>query len=433
MNANRLALLCAVLATSCWLFAGCSSDPASTSSSTSVPPNGAGAGPLIGQVAQPCVRDCDGKACGFDGCFAQCGICSAGQACLEDQCVAYQCVPNCEGRVCGNDGCGGSCGTCSEGTFCLDLVGTCNLPEEPDTCQGITYDGCCDGETATWCDGGALVTEDCGAMSGSCGWVPDMGYYCQSDGGVDPSGTLPKDCPALTDSCMGITYDGCCDGEVATWCDEGALKTEDCSAMSGSCGWDPEAGYYCETDGGVDPSGELPKDCGLSNCTPNCTGAACGDDGCGGTCGTCEAGLSCELGVCVVDPCLGIGPDGCCDGQISTWCENDKLVTEDCSGQVGSCGWTADSGYYCQSGGGTDPGGLPKDCGFGDPPADPCEGYSAQGCCQGQTVFWCEDDAVQEFDCNPDGGCGWDTATGAYDCGTAGAQDPSGTHLKDCP
>jgi hypothetical protein len=33
-------------------------------------------------------------------------------------------------------------------------------------------------------------------------------------------------------------------------------------------------------------------------CTPRCAGLECGDDGCGGTCGTCASGSTCKAGVC---------------------------------------------------------------------------------------------------------------------------------------
>jgi len=35
-----------------------------------------------------------------------------------------------------------------------------------------------------------------------------------------------------------------------------------------------------------------------SGCTPNCAGKQCGDDGCGGSCGTCENGKVCVGGIC---------------------------------------------------------------------------------------------------------------------------------------
>ena len=34
----------------------------------------------------------------------------------------------------------------------------------------------------------------------------------------------------------------------------------------------------------------------VPNCTPNCTGKECGDDGCGGSCGECGSGKTCESG-----------------------------------------------------------------------------------------------------------------------------------------
>ncbi len=34
-------------------------------------------------------------------------------------------------------------------------------------------------------------------------------------------------------------------------------------------------------------------------CVPQCSGKACGDDGCGGSCGNCANGIACQAGVCV--------------------------------------------------------------------------------------------------------------------------------------
>ncbi|MBN1773416.1 MAG: hypothetical protein JXB32_19295, partial [Deltaproteobacteria bacterium] len=55
-----------------------------------------------------------------------------------------------------------------------------------------------------------------------------------------------------------------------------------------------------------------PATCG---CTPACTGRECGPDGCGGSCGSCPTGETCNSsGVCVCTPsCTGreCGPDGC--------------------------------------------------------------------------------------------------------------------------
>jgi len=39
-------------------------------------------------------------------------------------------------------------------------------------------------------------------------------------------------------------------------------------------------------------------------CTPQCSGKACGDDGCGSTCGTCAGGQVCQTGACCVPESL---------------------------------------------------------------------------------------------------------------------------------
>jgi hypothetical protein len=52
-------------------------------------------------------------------------------------------------------------------------------------------------------------------------------------------------------------------------------------------------------------------------CKPACEGLACGDDSCGGSCGTCGADLQCRAGKCLPPPCTPVcagkdcGPDGC--------------------------------------------------------------------------------------------------------------------------
>ena len=71
-------------------------------------------------------------------------------------------------------------------------------------------------------------------------------------------------------------------------------------ALSG-CGDDetdtPPTG---ETD--TDPSGDVGLDIPIDDdteCTPNCAGRECGDDGCEGSCGECGPNADCTAGVCV--------------------------------------------------------------------------------------------------------------------------------------
>lgn len=86
-------------------------------------------------------------------------------------------------------------------------------------------------------------------------------------------------------------------------------------------------------------------DCGPrdpATCMPRCTDRTCGDDGCGGTCGECAGGTSCQDGNCCMPDCTGLtcGDDGCggscgeCD--TGTTCRGGVCRTPDCAGRV--CG-----------------------------------------------------------------------------------------------
>lgn len=79
----------------------------------------------------------------------------------------------------------------------------------------------------------------------------------------------------------------------------------------------------------------------MAACTPQCGGAACGDDGCGGSCGACPQGLSCQAGACqpglCVPSCAGrsCGDDGC-GGSCGTCDDGDGCNgLETC--QAGAC------------------------------------------------------------------------------------------------
>ncbi len=95
-----------------------------------------------------------------------------------------------------------------------------------------------------------------------------------------------------------------------------------------------------------------------NNCTPNCNGKFCGDDGCKGNCGTCLPGQTCgEDGKCsgcpdtckgkeCGDQCKGIcgtclpgqtcGEDGKCSGCPDT-CKGKKCGDNGCKGICGTC------------------------------------------------------------------------------------------------
>ena len=68
-------------------------------------------------------------------------------------------------------------------------------------------------------------------------------------------------------------------------------------------------GADAEADGGA-------PDAAVDACVPACQPAGCGDDGCGGSCGTCQYGAACVAGLCVCagDGELCNGQDDDCDG-----------------------------------------------------------------------------------------------------------------------
>lgn len=261
-----------------------------------------------------CTPQCAGKECGADGCDGSCGYCAADEQCVSGLCVPV-CQPDCYGKQCGADGCGGSCGVCPPGTSCSPL-GQC-APVGP-----VCGDGVCD---------------------------YNQGESCQS---------CPKDCGICGNGCVATPYPGCggcsceeCVCSMAPWC---------CDAM-----WDDLCVEFC-------------YECGGCGCLPACQNKQCGDDGCGGSCGTCPVGSTCTNGLCkttCVPSCLGkqCGPNGC----------------------GGSCG-TCPSGFICTSTGTCQPSCVPdcvgKECG-----PDGCNGQCGlcgpqEACVAGQcqTAWSCE-------------------------------------------
>ena len=61
------------------------------------------------------------------------------------------------------------------------------------------------------------------------------------------------------------------------------------------------------------PTSSLPP-----SCLPNCAGKQCGDDGCGGSCGTCSGGSACANGACACP-----GGTELCAGTCRTLCTAD--------------------------------------------------------------------------------------------------------------
>jgi V8-like Glu-specific endopeptidase len=170
---------------------------------------------------------------------------------------------------------------------------------------------------------------------------------------------------------------------------------------------------------------------GGGGCQPACSGKVCGDDGCGGTCGSCAAGQSCSAGQCLCVPaCSGkvCGDDGCggscgscgvgqscttggsCVGSCLPSCVGKTCGDDGCGGSCGVCG----VGQSCTTGGSCVNSCLPSCAGktCGD---DGCGG-SCGSCGAGQTC------AAGQCVCTPQCNgkvCGDDGCGGS--CGVCGA------------
>lgn len=127
------------------------------------------------------------------------------------------------------------------------------------SCSGISFQGCCDGEKLLFCEAGELCEKNCEA-SQHCGFSLSKGFYdCGTDGMPDPLQTFDMTCPS--DPCGGVGYNGCCAGNTAVWCEQGTLKSLDCSlnVSKSTCG------ESATSQGAVDcvlPGGAAGRGCG---------------------------------------------------------------------------------------------------------------------------------------------------------------------------
>ncbi|MDP7040854.1 MAG: DNRLRE domain-containing protein [Myxococcota bacterium] len=166
----------------------------------------------------------------------------------------------------------------------------------------------------------------------------------------------------LEDTSNTCTLNKACGAPAICW--NGACQALPCSndeSCSGSltCQSNFCAPIYCSSDDGC-PNDWHCESVGECVCVPSCNGKVCGDDGCGGSCGTCSAGSECSgggecLAVCEPD-CTDkeCGPDGCegecgrctSNGYCTAYgtCACDPQCEEDwecgdngCGGDCGTC------------------------------------------------------------------------------------------------
>ena len=188
-------------------------------------------------------------------------VCAADEECTAEGCV--KCAEACQAMECGKNPCGGLCGSCPEHFECqlgkfvyLPWCGDfkCNAPAVED-CESCPADCACDAGSV--CVAGECCVQQCGSnecgqdgCGGTCGANCGAGMVC-----------LKGTCSAAGATCDLLPIAGCCDGEKLAYCDNGILKTLDCTGYP-KCGWHQIIGWYeCNTDGQPDPTGEYPMSC----------------------------------------------------------------------------------------------------------------------------------------------------------------------------
>ncbi len=228
-------------------------------------------------------------------------LCQDGKGkCIKGAC----CIPMCEDKECGDDGCGGSCWngdpskTCDDGKVCT--TDSCNKDGK---CNHQVVSGYCDIGDTCYKNGEPNPGNPCQyclASKDQYHWSTRSDEYKLTNGKVCYQG---KPCDHAT-HCSGKECgdDGC-----------GA----DCGTCKASyiCNANQECQYQASCGNGICDSnencGSCAQDCKCKSgqvcyngecCTPKCDGRECGDDQCGGVCGTCDSGEACDQ---ATGKCLG--------------------------------------------------------------------------------------------------------------------------------
>lgn len=351
---------------------------------------------------------CDGQERFLNGkCVRGSNLCDDGESCTTDTCVEengghcvwtldksrpeckscgeYKCVRNCAGRECGEDGCHGTCGLCTDGFVCStgkclkaesgSSDGTCRNPlplidngaefigthvVNGDTTHGInTFAPTCNTlsdaveliysfkvPTGSYQYVGAVITiignnydydtvlevfeDTCGSSDHTIG--------C-SDDGTPPGATGSRLELKLK---PGSTYYILVDGYNAGYAGPVTIHAVFIADCTPQCD-----GNFCLDNGCGVPCGTGCPDthfcstktakCVVKNCKPDCDDKHCGSDGCESTCGDCADNAYCSFDI-VEDEVINIGactvPEIPCDGfnpVCPGGCGPDKYCGNDCN------------------------------------------------------------------------------------------------------
>jgi plastocyanin len=318
-----------------------------------------------------CAPNCDGKTCGDDGCGGSCGTCTA-----DETCEGSACVPN---EVEAPPACGdGTCNGTESCLTCTDDCGEC-VDEQAYYCfeiNGCLAKGCdlsapdvqtCMQGNLTSCQSAAVSPKD---WSDWYAWQQCLGACMgQTPTPEEQAQCLEYGCPAEVAECFsGGTYGDKTCAELDTCMNQGcgilpageqsacmrdcmSTGTEDAVSQqvailfcaSNACANETTAaGQQACLQAALQPDGACADPVsicmgGSEVCTPDCEGKDCGDDGCGGSCGDCDADTECSPteGLCVPVVCAAdCGDNTCGDDGCGGTC-GDCVEGESCN--AGTC------------------------------------------------------------------------------------------------
>ena len=405
-------------------------------------------------------KNCDdGNACTDDACDPGQGCTHAANAADCDDGNECTLGDHCSGGFCAFNG----LKNCDDGNSCTD-----DVCEPGEGCTHLNNDGACnDGDSCTTgdhCDGGVCVAgevQDCGdgnactqdiclangqcdhlAIPGSCsdGDACTVGDHC-SNGECANQGSL--DCDDGSEC-----TDDSCDSEVGCLyalndadCDDGDLCTGDDSCLAGVCQGgapidchdenpctedlcQPKIGCIHKSlpDGEACGGGECNK--GQCVCTPNCDGKECGDDGCGGECGSCDDWLWCTEDGCDASQCVHeLQLFACLIGQdcIPSGTENPTNPCEKCSPALTVGDWSyVGDGSKCGDGSAC----FEGDC------CDPTAACAGKECGDDGCGGVCGACPAENYSCDT-GACVCQPECDGKECGADGCDSVCGTCADD--
>ena len=257
---------------------------------------------VFGLEISQCVPNCGGgaKTCGSDGCGGSCGTCGEAEFCGDGDCLPSPTNATCDAAA-----------TLSSGDWVIgSTVGQSDdFALSKNACGGaLVFNTGKDNGDLVWLitpteagvhtikldvvgeewEPTVAVVATCSDAEGTCveagfaGAALTVSLLADTTYAIIIDGDFPGDdegvfelsvcgecaageacikgaCVAPQDDCGGISFEGCCDGTVVKYCDQGSLEAISCAE---ACGWDGEEDYYdCASESSEDPSGNNPIDC----------------------------------------------------------------------------------------------------------------------------------------------------------------------------